>query len=207
VGFNDRAWTKLGNRVTVLTAVMVNIPAGCGRKATGVDVADADANAANAASAAAIEAQIPALRRYARALTRNPDRAEDLVQDCVERALQRRDQFQPGTNLRTWLFTILHNLNCDALRREQRRGPHVPIEEWSKTAQMPADQPGYVHLRDIDRALDRLAEKDRRILLMVGCNEYSYEEASAELDIAVGTVKSRLSRARARLKDLDARPT
>lgn len=169
----------------------------------GVAVADSDLNTA---SAAAIEAHIPALRRYARALTRNPDRAEDLVQDCVERALRRRHQFHPGTNLRTWLFTILHNLNCDALRREQRRGPHVPIEEWSKTAQMPADQPGYVHLRDIDQALDRLAEKDRQILLMVGCNEYSYEEASAELDIAVGTVKSRLSRARARLKDLDARP-
>jgi RNA polymerase sigma-70 factor (ECF subfamily) len=82
----------------------------------------------------------------------------------------------------------------------------VPIEEWSKTAQMPADQPGYVQLRDIDQALDRLAEKDRQILVMVGCNEYSYEEASAELDIAVGTVKSRLSRARARLKDLDGRP-
>jgi RNA polymerase sigma-70 factor (ECF subfamily) len=166
-------------------------------------VADEDVSTA---SAAAIEACIPALRRYARALTRNPDRAEDLVQDCVERALHRRDQFQPGTNLRTWLFTILHNLNCDAIRREQRRGPHVPIEEWSATAQMPADQPGYVHLRDIDRALDGLAEKDRRILLMVGCDEYSYEEASAELDIAVGTVKSRLSRARARLKALDDRP-
>ncbi len=169
----------------------------------GFDVAECTHETADAR---AIEAQIPALRRYARALTRNPERAEDLLQDCVERALKRRDQFQPGTNLRTWLFTILHNLNCDDLRREKRRGPHVPLEEWSATAQMPADQPGYVYLRDIDRALDRLAEKDRQILLMVGCNEYSYEEASQELDIAVGTVKSRLSRARARLKDLDARP-
>jgi RNA polymerase sigma-70 factor (ECF subfamily) len=153
-----------------------------------------------------ISAHVPALRRYARALTRNPDRAEDLVQDTVERALKRFDQYEPGTNLRTWLFTILHNLNCDTLRREQRRGAHVPLEEWSKSAQMPADQGGYVYLRDLSEAIDQLADKDRQILLMVGYEEYSYEEASAALDLAVGTVKSRLSRARARLKDLDSRP-
>src|SRR3546814_12977688 len=79
--------------------------------------------------AEAIESHIPALRRYARALVRDADKADDLVQDCLERSVSRIAQFQPGTNLRTWLFTIMHNLHCDALRRTQRRGPPLPSTE------------------------------------------------------------------------------
>lgn len=158
------------------------------------------------ADANAIQSHLPALKRYARVLTQSPEKADDLVQDCVERALSRSHQFRPGTNLRTWLFTILHNLNCDTVRREQRRGTHVPIEECNPIANMPANQPGRVYLRDLDQALNCLTEQDRRIVLLVGCHEYSYAEASAELDLAVGTVKSRLSRARTRLRNLDTLP-
>ena len=79
--------------------------------------------------AKAVEAEIPYLRRYARALTGNPDAADDLVQDGLERAIARFDQFQPGTNLRAWLFTILHNMRCDQHRRVVRRPLELPIEE------------------------------------------------------------------------------
>jgi len=153
--------------------------------------------------AQAIEDHIPALRRYARALTRDPERAEDLVQDCVERALSRIDRYRPGTNLRTWLFTILHNLHCDACRREQRRGPHLPIEAGLADAQTPAEQNRAIRLRDFRRVFNSLEAKDREILVMIGWADYSYEEASAELNVAVGTVKSRLFRARKRLQSLD----
>lgn len=153
--------------------------------------------------ARAIEAQIPALRRYARALVRDAEAADDLVQDCLERAVARFSQFRPGTNLRTWLFTILHNVHCDGLRRRRRQGVHVPLEEWEPSARAPANQRGAAQLRDFRRAFDTLAESDRQILLLVGLEGFSYEEASQMLDLAVGTVKSRLFRARERLRAIE----
>jgi RNA polymerase sigma-70 factor (ECF subfamily) len=152
--------------------------------------------------AAAVEEQIPALRRYARALVRNSDRADDLVQDCLERAVSRFHQFQPGTNLRTWMFTILHNVHCDSLRRQQRRGIDVPIEEWERRAKTNANQPRAMEMRDFRRMFARLPKTDRQILFLIGVEGYSYEEASDSLEIAVGTVKSRLFRARERLRHL-----
>ncbi|MBK1667526.1 hypothetical protein CKO28_05710 [Rhodovibrio sodomensis] len=148
----------------------------------------------------AIEEHIPALRRYARALVRDSDRADDLVQDCLERGISRFAQFQPGTNLRTWLFTILHNLHCDTLRRQSRRGVHVPIDDWMEIAQTSAEQPRAMHLRDFRRAFRGLQESDQQILLLIGVEGFTYEEAAEVLDVAVGTVKSRLFRARDRLK-------
>ena len=150
--------------------------------------------------ALAIEAHIPALRRYARALVRDSDRADDLVQDCLERGISRFGQFRPGTNLRTWLFTILHNLHCDNLRRQKRQGVHVPIDDWMQTAQTTADQSRVMHLRDFRRTFRGLQESDQQILLLIGVEGFSYEEAAAVLGVAVGTVKSRLFRARDRLK-------
>jgi RNA polymerase sigma-70 factor (ECF subfamily) len=150
--------------------------------------------------ALAIEQHIPALRRYARALVRDGDRADDLVQDCLERGIARIDQFRPGTNLRTWLFTILHNLHCDNLRRQNRRGVHVPIDDWMETAQTGAEQPRAMHLRDFRRALRGLPASDRQILLLIGVEGFTYEEAAEVLGVAIGTVKSRLFRARDRLK-------
>jgi RNA polymerase sigma-70 factor (ECF subfamily) len=123
----------------------------------------------------AIEQHIPALRRYARALVRDADKADDLVQDCLERSVSRFGQFTPGTNLRTWLFTIMHNLHCDA------------------TA---------VEIREFEAAFARLAKRDQHLLLLVGVEGFSYEEVAEVLGIAVGTVKSRLFRARERLRAL-----
>lgn len=152
--------------------------------------------------ARAIEEHIPALRRYARALVRDADKADDLVQDCLERSMSRIDQFAPGTNLRTWLFTIMHNLHCDTLRRLQRRGPHVPINEWETSAHYPAMQSTAVEIREFERAFSRLTKRDQHLLLLVGVEGFSYEEVSEVLGIAVGTVKSRLFRARERLRAL-----
>lgn len=154
----------------------------------------------------AIEEHIPALRRYARALVRDADKADDLVQDCLERSVSRIDQFAPGTNLRTWLFTIMHNLHCDTLRRVQRRGPHVPINEWESNAQYPATQSTAVEIREFERAFARLTKRDQHLLLLVGVEGFSYEEVSEVLGIAVGTVKSRLFRARERLRGLMGEP-
>ncbi|MBK1698625.1 hypothetical protein CKO21_15360 [Rhodovibrio salinarum] len=148
----------------------------------------------------AIEEHIPALRRYARALVRDGDWADDLVQDCLERGISRFAQFQPGTNLRTWLFTILHNLHCDTLRRQNRRGVHVPIDDWLDNVQTGAEQPRAMHLRDFRRAFRGLPESDQQILLLIGVEGFSYEEVAQVLNVAVGTVKSRLFRARNRLK-------
>lgn len=150
--------------------------------------------------AMAIEEHIPALRRYARALVRDSDRADDLVQDCLERGISRFGQFQPGTNLRTWLFTILHNLHCDNMRRQNRRGVHLPIDDWMETAQTGAEQPRAMNLRDFRRTFRGLQESDQQILMLIGVEGFTYEEAAEVLDVAVGTVKSRLFRARDRLK-------
>lgn len=152
--------------------------------------------------AEAIESHIPALRRYARALVRDADKADDLVQDCLERSVSRFFQFQPGTNLRTWLFTIMHNLHCDALRRTQRRGPHVPINEWEAGAQYPATQSSTIEIREFERAFARLTKRDQHLLFLIGVEGFSYEEVAEVLGIAVGTVKSRLFRARERLRAL-----
>lgn len=152
--------------------------------------------------ALAIEAQIPALRRYARALMRDPERADDLVQDCLERSVSRFEQFTPGTNLRTWLFTIMHNLYCDEMRRVRRRGPHVPVSEWESSAQTPPTQSSAVEMREFEEAFKRLPERDQQLLMLVAVEGFSYEEVSEVLDVAVGTVKSRLFRARGRLRAL-----
>ena len=102
--------------------------------------------------ARAVEAEIPYLRRYARTLTGKPDAADDLVQDALERAIVRFDQFTPGTNLRAWLFTILHNARCDQHRRAVRRGPEIPIDEVPDTVCTRSNQADLLHLRDFRRA-------------------------------------------------------
>ena len=154
----------------------------------------------------AIEAQIPSLRRYARALTGSVDRADDLVQDCLERAIARFDQFQAGTDLRAWLFTILHNVHCDQGRRRSRRGTQVPLEDCEHHLKMPARQTERLELRDFARALRSLSTDHQRILLLAGVEGFSCEETAQILGIAVGTVKSRLSRARENLRLAQTRP-
>ena len=154
----------------------------------------------NERQAAAIEAQIPSLRRYARALTGSADPADDLVQDCLERAIARFAQFQPGTDLRAWLFTILHNVHCDQGRRRSRRGPEIPLEDCDHHLRIPARQNQRLELRDFARAFRSLSTDHQRILLLAGVEGFSCEETAKILGVAVGTVKSRLSRARENLR-------
>jgi RNA polymerase sigma-70 factor (ECF subfamily) len=148
----------------------------------------------------AVAEQIPALHRYARYLAGTADKADDLVQDCLERAVAHYDQFQSGTNLRAWLFTILHNVHCDQRRQAARRGVQVPIEDWIQELRSPAPQPKQLEVSDLSRAFDCLSKPHREVLILAGLEGLSCEEAAEQLHVAVGTVKSRLFRARATLR-------
>jgi RNA polymerase sigma-70 factor, ECF subfamily len=151
-----------------------------------------------------IEPLIPALRRYARTLLRDRSAADDLVQDCLERAVshwaQRRD-----TNARSWIFTILHNLAMTRLRTSSSRPRHIVIEDAQDEmfAQAPAQEDG-LRYRELLQALDRLPEEQKSVLLLATVEGLSYVEVAAVLAIPLGTVMSRLSRARERLlKEMD----
>jgi RNA polymerase sigma-70 factor, ECF subfamily len=147
-----------------------------------------------------LEIQIPSLRRYARALTRNAHRADDLVQDCLYRAIRKRHLFQPDTNLRAWLFTILHHQNVNLVRSGLREGTAVPVEAVAETLSEPASQGSSLHLRDLDRAMAGLPEEQRQVVMLVGLEGLRYEEVAKILEVPVGTVRSRLSRAREALR-------
>ena len=143
-----------------------------------------------------IEQELPHLRRYARSLTRNPADTEDLVQDCLERALSHIDQFEPGTDLRRWLFTILRNIHIDGRRRDSRRGHHVPIEDWHRESHTPAPQYFHLRVKEVEDRIDELRGCDRKIVLLSVFTDMKHEAIAKQMNIAVGTVKSRLSRAR-----------
>jgi len=150
--------------------------------------------------AALIEPQIPALRRYAWALLRDADRADDLVQDTLERAVAAWHLRRREASLRAWLFAIERNLFLNTVRERTRRGPHLGDEALSAIP-CEADPPDRgLHLRDTLAALDALPEEQRSVLLLVGVEDLSYEEAARVLGVPVGTVMSRLSRGRERLR-------
>ena len=148
-----------------------------------------------------IEQQIPRLRRYARALTRNRERADDLVQDTLSRALAKEQFWQPGTNLRAWLFTIMHNQNVNNVRRAVRESRMVDMEQLSP---MPAttDPTASRQMFELERALAQLPLEQRQVILLVGLEGMSYEDAAGILSVPVGTVRSRLSRGRDILRKL-----
>jgi RNA polymerase sigma factor (sigma-70 family) len=147
-----------------------------------------------------IEPMIPALRRYARALVRDHAAADDLVQDCLERAVSRWDQRREG-DARPWLFTILHNLAINQFRRSAARGKHVSIDETNENDfGQDAVQEQKLMYRDVLDKLARLPPDQRSVLLLVAVEDLSYADAAKVLDIPVGTVMSRLSRARERLQ-------
>lgn len=148
-----------------------------------------------------IEGCIPALRRYARALTRDPDRADDLVQDCIERAIRKRRLWAPTGPLRAWLFRMLLNIYRNELRSSRRRGQSVPLDEIVEPS-IPAPQPGRIALAEMARALDRLPDEQREALLLVVLDGASYQEAAEIIGIPAGTLMSRLGRARAALRNL-----
>lgn len=149
-----------------------------------------------------IEEEIPRLRRYARALTRDVTAADDLVQDCLARALAKVHLWQSGTDLRAWLFTILHNQYVNHVRRSVREGAAVALSETEPLLTSAPNQGKRLELRDLERAIARLPEEQRAVLLLVGLEGMRYEEVAAVLDVPVGTIRSRLSRGRELLRQL-----
>jgi RNA polymerase sigma factor (sigma-70 family) len=148
-----------------------------------------------------IELQIPALRRYARALLREREAADDLVQDTLEHAIAGWSRRRPDGDVRAWLFAIERNLFLQAVRRRARAGPHVGIDALGGIAAPGVDQAAALGARDILLGLDALPEEQRSVLLLVAVEDLSYAEAASALGIPVGTVMSRLSRARERLRN------
>jgi RNA polymerase sigma factor (sigma-70 family) len=154
-----------------------------------------------------IEPVIPALRRYARTFVRDAAAADDLVQDTLERAISRWHQRRSDGETRTWLFTILHNLAVNHLRRAARRGREVPLDDAGESdVAVPSTQEDALRRDDILGAVGQLPDDQRSVLLLVSIEDVSYAEAARILDIPIGTVMSRLARARARLLKLLEEP-
>jgi RNA polymerase sigma-70 factor, ECF subfamily len=151
--------------------------------------------------AALIEAQIPGLRRFATSLLRGDrERADDLVQDTLERALSRWHLRRAGGNLRGWLYAILYNRFLSDQQRLRRRGPHGALSEDAEIPGIAGGQDSALEHRDLLRAFSTLPEEQRSVLLLIAVEDLSYEEAAQVLGVPIGTVMSRLSRARERLR-------
>lgn len=153
-------------------------------------------------STAELQEALPALNRFALKLTRNADRADDLVQDCVERALNKQHLFD-GQNLRSWMFTICRRVFLNQIRKDKSRGTQVDIENTpeSKFSEK-ALQEDQMHFQDVVENFSKLPMNDKVILSLVVIEGLKYDEAASVLEIPVGTVRSRLSRARAKLVEL-----
>ena len=147
---------------------------------------------------AEIVAHIPRLRRYARALTGDSQRADDLVQDTLERALAKFHLWRRGSDMRAWMFAIMHNVFVNQVRARRELELDEAVEAGLESA--PRSDP--MEMRDLDAALRRLPAEQREVLLLVGLEQLSYTEASQALGVPVGTVMSRLSRGRERLRAL-----
>ena len=141
---------------------------------------------------------IPRLRRYARALTGDRSAADDLVQDTLERAWNKLHLWRDGSDLRAWLFTIMHNVHVNQVRSRMAAAT-VPLDEAAE-APVRATQSDMLEVRDIDTALQQLSLDPRQVLLLVAVERMSYEEAARTLGIPIGTVMSRLARGRERLR-------
>ncbi len=150
--------------------------------------------------AALIEPVIPALRRFAWALLRDDQGSDDLVQDCLERAVGRWSQRRADGDIRAWLFAILHNCFLDDRRRDKRRGAHLPIDEAANEPGVDARQEAGLHHQDVVRALAGLPGEQQAVLLLVGVEDLQYSEAARVLGVPIGTVMSRLSRGREKLR-------
>lgn len=148
----------------------------------------------------AILAEIPRLRRYARAMLGDRAAADDLVQDTLERAWCRLAQWRVGSDLRAWLFSIMHNLHVDQLRRPSL--PTHSLDDAGADAPIRPMQSDQLELLDLEAALSQLPDEQRAVLLLVAVEEMSYAEVAAALEIPLGTVMSRLSRGRERLRQI-----
>ncbi|MDP2620879.1 MAG: sigma-70 family RNA polymerase sigma factor [Hyphomicrobiales bacterium] len=152
---------------------------------------------------AAIAQELPRLRRYARALVRDPGEADDLVQDCIARALERIAQWREGEEPRRWLFAIMHNLFIDQGRARRRRTEMAQVTAISAAEAFdPPRQLDRLHVADVLDALEALPDDRREALVLVGVEGMSYRDAAAVLGVPVGTLMSRLGRGRAQLREL-----
>ena len=143
---------------------------------------------------------IPRLRRYARALVGDRATADDLVQDTLERAWAKLHLYRRGTDLRAWLFTVMHNVHVNRVRATRVTDP---LEEEMPELAQRAPQGDALLVRDLDRAISRLPGEQRAVLLLVTLEDMSYDEVARTLGIPIGTVMSRLSRAREKLRAID----
>ena len=154
-------------------------------------------------TAAEIEALIPRLRRFARALAGSREAADDLTQDTLERAWVKRELWQAGTNLRAWLFAVMHGVFVNGVRRarptESLDAPEFAGRERSDDG---ASAETAIAVRELRKALLRLPDEQRQVVLLVGLEQFSYAEAAEVLDVPIGTVMSRLARGRERLRQL-----
>lgn len=144
---------------------------------------------------------IPSLRAFAVSLSQNADKADDLVQETLVKAWDKHESFQMGTNLKAWLFTILRNEFYSQMRK---RGREVQDSDGAMTARLAVhpSQQGKLDLQDFRGALEQLPEDQREAIILIGASGFSYEEAAEICGCAVGTIKSRVSRARTRLQDI-----
>ena len=148
---------------------------------------------------AQVVAYIPRLRRYARALVGERSAADDLVQDTLERAFNKLHLWKRGTDLRAWLFTVMHNVHVNQIRG---RREHATLDADALEIPVRATQEVGLEVRDMERALGRLPVEQREVLLLVVLEDMSYDETATALGIPIGTVMSRLSRARDKLRAL-----
>jgi RNA polymerase sigma-70 factor (ECF subfamily) len=150
----------------------------------------------------AIVAEVSVLKRYALALTKNADLAEELIQDCVARALSRRHLFRRDMAVRPWLFTIMHNLHVNSRRQAFMRSVLLESRSGMPIEAVDPNQEHVVELRKVVRALDALPQEQQRVMLLVVVQELSYREAAETLGVPMGTVMSRLARGRERMREL-----
>ena len=144
---------------------------------------------------------VPSLRAFAISLSGNVDRADDLVQETLLRAIANIDSFQPGTNMSAWLFTILRNLFRSEYRK-RRREVEDADGSYAESLKSHPEQGSHLEFKEFKTALSKLPSDQREALILVGASGFSYEEAAAICECAVGTIKSRVNRARNRLADL-----
>jgi RNA polymerase sigma-70 factor, ECF subfamily len=149
----------------------------------------------------AVLAAVPSLRAFAISLSGNVDRADDLVQETLLRALANIDSFQPGSNMPAWLFTILRNLFRSEYRK-RRREVEDADGSYAQSLKSQPEQTGHIEFQEFRQALGKLPQDQREALILVGASGFSYEEAADICGCAVGTIKSRVNRARARLADM-----
>jgi RNA polymerase sigma-70 factor (ECF subfamily) len=149
----------------------------------------------------AMLAAVPSLRAFAISLSGNVDRADDLVQETLLRAIANIESFQPGTNMSAWMFTILRNLFRSEYRK-RRREVEDTDGSYADTLKSHPEQGSHLEFKEFKSALAKLPPDQREALILVGASGFSYEEAAAICECAVGTIKSRVNRARTRLADL-----